>query len=97
LKTFNDIFSKIFTFDNLLFAAKASAKGKRYHNDVAHFHFKLETALFQLQQELQTKTYQAGAYRTFTIFDPKERLISAAPYRDRVVHHALCQLIEPIF
>jgi retron-type reverse transcriptase len=41
--------------------------------------------------------YQPGAYHSFHIHDPKKRLISAAPFRDRVVHHALCNLIEPVF
>jgi retron-type reverse transcriptase len=46
---------------------------------------------------LRSQTYAPGPYRTFTIRDPKVRLISAAPYRDRVVHHALCAVLEPIF
>ena len=50
-----------------------------------------------MQRELRDGNYVAGAYRTFRIHDPKERLISAAPYRDRVVHHAVCQVLEPIF
>jgi len=78
-------------------AAKKSQKGKRFNNNVTSFHFKLEENILQLQHELNNKTYQPGQYRTFNIFDPKERMISAAPYRDRVVHHALCNIIEPIF
>jgi retron-type reverse transcriptase len=53
--------------------------------------------LVKLQQELANESYQPGAYEHFTIHEPKERLISAAPFRDRVVHHALCQVIEPAF
>jgi len=48
----------------------------------------------QLQRELQTRTYQPGGYRTFEIYEPKQRIISAAPYRDRVVHHRLCLATE---
>ncbi|MCA6544698.1 MAG: RNA-directed DNA polymerase, partial [Pseudanabaena sp. M074S1SP2A07QC] len=59
--------------------------------------YNLENELIQLQKELQAKTYQPGAYNTFKIHEPKLRLISAAPYRDRVVHHALCAVIMPIF
>ncbi len=51
----------------------------------------------RLQTELQNKTYQPGAYTHFYIHEPKHRKISAAPFRDRVVHHALCNLIEPLF
>lgn len=97
MKTYTNLFDKIYTFDNLLLAAKKSSQGRKYQNDVAKFHFKKEDEIFKLQEELKTKTYQAGAYRTFNIYDPKERMISAAPYRDRVVHHALCNVIEPIF
>lgn len=50
----------------------------------------------QLQSELIDRTYYPGNYRTFQISDPKVRLISAAPYRDRVVHHALCNIIQPL-
>jgi retron-type reverse transcriptase len=53
--------------------------------------------LCQLQAELEAKTYRPGAYKTFEIKEPKPRMISAAPYRDRVVHHALCNVIAPIF
>lgn len=48
-------------------------------------------------EELRTEAYQPGPYRTFYIHDPKKRMISAAPFRDRVVHHALCNIIEPLF
>jgi len=53
--------------------------------------------LFTLQDALLTQRYRPGPYTTFTIHEPKTRLISAAPYRDRVVHHALCNVIEPLF
>ena len=61
------------------------------------FNYRLEQELETLQTELTTKTYCPGPYRTFEIKEPKARMISAAPYRDRVVHHALCQVIIPIF
>lgn len=78
-------------------AAQAACRGKRSRADVARFHFRLEHEICRLQDELRSKTYTPGAYRTFRIYDPKERLISAAPYRDRVVHHALCRVLEPVF
>lgn len=97
MKTVNTIYKNIIAFDNLLLAAKKAQKGKRSNRAVAAFHFRLEENLLQLQDELQQKQYQPGDYRTFYIHDPKERMISAAPYRDRVVHHALCNIIEPLF
>ena len=53
--------------------------------------------MLRLQEELLNKTYRPGPYHSFYIHEPKKRLISAAPFRDRVVHHALCWLTEPIF
>lgn len=78
-------------------AAGKAQRGKRFKPATALFNFHLEKELLGLQRALVEKTYVHGAYREFTIYDPKMRLISAAPYRDRVVHHALCQVIEPIF
>jgi hypothetical protein len=64
---------------------------------VAAFEYRLEDNLSQLQEELRTQSYQPGPYSSFYIHEPKRRLISAAPFRDRVAHHALCNLIEPLF
>lgn len=85
------------SFHNLLNAARAAARGKRREANVARFLFNLEHHLVRLHDELATHTYEPGAYRTFEIHEPKRRTISAAPFRDRVVHHALCNVLEPIF
>ncbi|MBC8524539.1 MAG: RNA-dependent DNA polymerase [Chlorobium phaeobacteroides] len=97
MKRTNHLFQKIVSFENLLKASKQSRLGKRNQSNVANFEFQIEHELVALQQELSSKTYQPGPYREFTIIEPKQRMISAAPYRDRVVHHALCLVIEPIF
>lgn len=97
MKRYGDLFPQITAFDNLLTATKKAQKGKRYQKNVLAFNDNLENEIFQLQDELNTKTYQPGTYTTFEIKEPKPRLISAAPYRDRVVHHALCNIIAPIF
>ena len=89
--------NKIACWKNLLQAyAKASA-GKRGQQGVALFEYALEDNLIELQRSLLTKHYQPSPYQSFYIHEPKRRLISAAPFRDRVVHHALCNVIEPIF
>jgi retron-type reverse transcriptase len=75
----------------------AARKGKRSQPAVAAFEFNLENELIELREQLLSHTYQPGPYHSFYVHDPKRRLISAAPFRDRVVHHALCQVIEPIF
>ena len=64
---------------------------------MAEFELNLEENLFKLQTELKKGSYKPGGYVSFYIHDPKKRLISAAPFRDRVVHHALVNLMEPIF
>jgi len=97
LKTYKHLYPQITSFDNLHLAYKSAARGKRGRPDVAAFEFDLERNLIELQQELEAQTYQPGPYFNFRIHDPKPRLISAAPFRDRVVHHALCRVIEPIF
>ena len=97
MKTYKHLYSLITDFENLRLAFKAAARGKRRHPDVAAFEYDLERNLLSLQADLRAQTYAPGAYHHFHIYDPKPRLISAAPFRDRVMHHALCQAIEPLF
>jgi len=97
MKRIGNLYTRICAFDNVLLAAKKAQRCKRYRDDVLAFNYDLELNLGQLQEELVVRTYQPGAYKTFVIYEPKRRLISAAPYRDRVVHHALCNVLDPIF
>ena len=91
------MYTQLCSWDNLLLAYRKAAKGKRGHPNVAAFEYHLEDNLLALQRELREQTYQPGAYTSFYIHEPKRRLISAAPFRDRVVHHALCNLMTPLF
>ena len=91
------LFPHIISWDNLWEAYHKAARGKRGRPAVAQFEFQLADNLLALQYQLQTKTYTPGAYRHFFIHSPKRRKISAAPFGDRVVHHALCNVIEPLF
>ena len=97
MKTFKHLYPQVYDWHNLYAAWRKARKGKRGRVPAAQFEFDLETNLAQLEEELRTKTYQPGPYTSFYIHEPKRRLISAAPFRDRVVHHALCNIIEPIF
>jgi retron-type reverse transcriptase len=97
MKRYGNLWPQIIAFENLYAATKKAQRGKRFRPNVLKFNYNLELELAQLKQELTTKTYQPGEYRTFEIVEPKRRMISAAPYRDRVVHHALCAVIYPIF
>lgn len=91
------LFERLTSFENLYRAAKDAQRGKRFKSGVARFHHDLAASLVQLRDELIETRYTPGPYRTFTIYEPSKRFISAAPYRDRVVHHALCNVIEPLF
>jgi RNA-directed DNA polymerase len=97
MKTCKHLYPRICSFNNLYLAFQKARRGKRGRPDVATFEYDLEQNLLALQAELEGETYRPGPYYNFRIFDPKPRLISAAPFRDRVVHHALCQAIEPIW
>jgi RNA-directed DNA polymerase len=91
------VYAQICSWDNMLLAYRRASKGKRGKGPAARFEHRLEDNLITLQEELQAKTYRPGGYDSFYIHEPKRRLISAAPFRDRVVHHALCNVIEPAF
>jgi len=96
MKTYKNLFAQLVSFENLYTAAQKAARGKREKLGVMLFFMKLEENLFHLQAELSTQRYCPGAYRSFSIYDPKPRMISAAPFRDRVVHHAMMNVIESI-
>lgn len=97
MKTYRRLYPRLCSFENLFVAYQRARKGKRGKPSVAHFERWQEENLLRLQEELLNKTYQPGRYTDFYIREPKRRKISAAPFRDRVVHHVLCQVIEPIF
>jgi len=96
-KTYHYLWHELTSFNNLWWSFKKAAKGKRGQAAVADFEFRLEENLFELQDELRDGSYQPGAYQSFYIHDPKKRLISAAPFGDRIVHHALVNVIQPIY
>jgi retron-type reverse transcriptase len=97
MKRVGNLWPEVTSWWNLLDAALAAARGKRSRPDVARFLVELEPNVSQLQRELLDGSYEPGVYRTFWIRDPKPRQISAAAFRDRVVHHALTRVLEPIF
>jgi RNA-directed DNA polymerase len=92
-----DLYGRVCDWSNLMAAAARAARGKRGRRPAATFEYRLADELVRLQRELRTFTYAPGPYTNFHIRELKLRLISAAPFRDRVVHHALCRTIEPLF
>ena len=91
------LFDRLTSWENLYRAARRARLGKRRQEEVARFELDREYELLRVQDELRRRSYRPGVYRAFWIREPKRRLISAAPYRDRVVHHALIQVIGPLF
>ena len=91
------MYDRVCAWTNLRLAHERAARGKRGRHAAAAFEYNLADRLLELQEELLAKSYRPGAYSSFYIHEPKRRLISAAPFRDRVVHHALCNVIEPVF
>ena len=91
------LFERISALENLIPAGKAALRGKRMRPPGAIFLAEFEKEVFALHEELWAGTYRHGGYNYFTIHEPKERLVAAAPFRDRVVHHAIVRVIEPIF
>lgn len=97
MKRIGNLWPQVTSWANLTEATRVAARGKRQRPDVARFLHELEPNLCRLQRELEAGTYRPGSYRTFWIHDPKPRQISAAAFRDRVVHHALTRVLEPVF
>ncbi len=97
MRTYRHLFPRIASFANLLGAFYDARRGKPLIRERAGFEFHLEENLFRLQEELVAGTYRPGPYRTSYVMEGVRRKISAAPFRDRMVHHALHQVIEPLF
>ncbi|MEM7406410.1 MAG: RNA-directed DNA polymerase [Pseudomonadota bacterium] len=97
LEELSPAFRKLTGWPNLLCAWRRAARGKRGGAAVAEFEFRAEERLGAIREALLERTYMPGPYAHFFIHEPKRRKISAAPFADRVVHHALTQVIEPRF
>jgi RNA-directed DNA polymerase len=97
MKTYRNLYPQVWSFENIYHAWRKARKGKRRREQAAAFERVQEAELLALQAELRDCTYEPGPYHSFFIHDPKKRLISAAPFRDRVAHHALYRVIEPIW
>ena len=96
-KRHDQLFARIASFQALYAAARRAVKGKRKKPGAAAFFANLEGELLALERQLRGGYYRPGRYVAFEVNDPKKRIVSAAPFRDRVVHHALCAVVEPIF
>lgn len=97
MKRYGNLYPKVYDLDNLRLAEKKARKGKGNRDEVKRFEADLEANLSALQAELRDKTYKTSPYHTFKIYEPKEREISRLPFRDRIVHHAIMNVLEPLW
>ncbi|MBM3559755.1 MAG: RNA-directed DNA polymerase [Alphaproteobacteria bacterium] len=93
----SELFRDIANFPALVTAARRAVRGKRRKPGAAAFMAGLEREILRLEREIRGGTWRPGRYTEIEVHEPKRRVVSAAPFRDRVVHHALCAVIEPIF
>lgn len=91
-----NLFPLVHDFSSLYTSAYRARKNVKLNRQIASFFFRLDEQIHALQAELRDKTYLPKPYRSFVIHEPKPRLIQAAHFRDRVVHHSLCAHLSPV-
>lgn len=96
-RTVNGLWAKLTSFENLYQAFNGARLGKRYHGDVMRYAADVEANIVNLQNHLLWKSWEPGPAREFVVLEPKMRAIKAPPFSDRVLHHALVQVVEPLF
>lgn len=96
-KTLTGLWAELTSFENLYAAFHGARHGKRYSLDVMRYAASLEENLINLQNHLIWKSWTPGRQREFVVREPKLRAIQAPPFEDRVLHHALVQVVEPLF
>lgn len=83
-------FEKVTDFNNLYIAYRKSKSGKGYKNSSAKFEIQALDGVHRLKQQLETKQYSVSRYNQFYVYEPKQRLVEAAAFKDKVVQHSLC-------
>lgn len=97
MKTYNKLYKKLYSKENLISAFRKARKGKSKQDYVMDFESDLEKSIALLQRDLRLKTYKPDKLKKFIVRDPKTRKIHSSMFRDRVVHHAIINLIQPIY
>ena len=97
MKRYGDLFEKVVDIQNLYLAAHKSFRGTKFKHTTASFYFHFENEILKMQKQLIDETYYPAVYRIFKIYEPKERNICCAEFYDRVVHHAIINILEPLF
>jgi retron-type reverse transcriptase len=96
MKRAGHLFERVCSWENLERAARRARKRKRYRLYAEAFELRRESILREIRDEMMSGSWQPRPYETFLIHDPKERRICAPCYRDRVVHHALVNVVGPL-
>ncbi|MEK6890615.1 MAG: reverse transcriptase domain-containing protein [Nanoarchaeota archaeon] len=94
---YGNLYHKIYNLSNLILAWRKARKGKTKKYYVKEFEKDTIRNLFELQEELKNETYFPRQLKIFILRDPKTRKISKSDFRDRIVHHAIVNILEPIF
>ena len=97
MKTYKNLYPQLCSYDNLFLAYKKARKRKTKKEYVIEFERNLNHNLSELRMELLFHSYRPQPLTNFIIYDPKTRKISKSSFRDRIVHPALCNILEPIF
>jgi len=98
MKRYDNLFDKIIDYDNLILAHLNARKGKHYYSEVKEVNKDIDSYIGKLQFSLLGKNFTTSDYEIFTIKKPKERIIYKLPYfPDRIVHHAIMQILQPIW
>lgn len=97
MKRAGHLIEKIADLENLQSAYYKAQKGKADKKEVREYGKRLQANLQNLQAQISSGEVETGHYRYFTIYDPKKRLICAAPFGQRVLHHALMNVCHPFF
>ncbi len=97
MKTYKKLWNELCSIENLEFAFKKARKNKTLKPYVKEFEKDLHSNLLQLRMELLLLAYRPNPLTTFIIRDPKTRKISKSDFRDRIIHHTLVNILEPIF
>jgi retron-type reverse transcriptase len=98
MKRINNLYEQICSIENLKIADAIARKGKLKQQGVIQHDKNRDQNILLLHESLLNNTYRTSEYTTFTIHEPKERIIFRLPYYpDRIVHHAVMNVLEPVF
>ncbi len=97
MKTYNNLYERLWSFENLERAYEKARRHKTTNKDVQQFHEHWRFHLCNLMRELRTRTYKPHPLKKLILRDPKTRVICVSEFRDRIVHHALINILQPVF